>query len=141
MTSKLVCAIDGSKASNNAVKFAIALAKRLAVPLCFLTIERVSESAVANRRFWDTRLLAAAEEQDQRELAEARDEALRAELRGVTCVVANARQVDAAIISYAHEQGFEHIVVGHTGHTAVSRIGSVAYGVVEKATCAVTIVK
>jgi len=140
MVSKILCAVDGSHASDSAVAFAADLARQLDVPLCFLSVEPVSEERATKARFWDSRMLTAADEQGRQELADARRKAEKAGVKDVTCTLVHGRDVDAAIVDYAGEHGFDQIVAGHTGRTAVSRIGSVAYGVAEKAQCPVTIV-
>jgi len=140
MVTKILCAVDGSHASEGAVAFAIDLSKQLGVPLCFLAVEPVTEGRASKGRFWDSRILSAADDQDRQELAQARGKAEKGGAKEVSCVVVHARDVDGAIVDYASENGFDHIVAGHTGRSATSRIGSVAYGVTEKAHCPVTIV-
>jgi len=140
MVSKILCAVDGSHASEGAVGFAAELAQQLGVPLCFLAVEPVTEDRASKGRFWDSRILTAAEDQDRKELAQARAKADAAGVKDASCVIVHARDVDGAIVDYASEHGFDHIVAGHTGRTATSRIGSVAYGIAEKAHCPVTIV-
>jgi len=140
MVAKILCAVDGSHASDGAVAFAVGLARQLGVPLCFLAVEPVTESRAAKGRFWDSRILDAVDSQDREELSGARRKAEEGGVADATCVVVHARDVDGAIVDYAQEHGFDHIVAGHTGRTATSRVGSVAYGVTEKAHCPVTIV-
>ena len=140
MVSKILCAADGSHASEGAVKFAVDFARQLGIPVCFLTVERVNAEQATKQRFWDSKILGAVVAQDRMELAAARKQAEKAGLSDITCVTVNGRDIDGAIVDYADEHGFDHIVVGHTGRSATSRIGSVAYGVAEKAHCAVTIV-
>lgn len=141
MLEKILCATDGSRASEAAVAFATNFARVLGVPVCFLTVERATPDKVQKSRYWGSEVLKAADEQTNRELAHARRHAEENGLQDVTCVTVQARDVDEAIAEYAASEGYDHIVTGHAGKTAMSRIGSVAYGVAEKANCPVTIVR
>ncbi len=50
---------------------------------------------------------------------------------------------DTAIVKYAEENDFNHIIVGSKGRSGISRIllGSVAEGIVRKSHCVVTVVR
>lgn len=141
MLEKILCATDGSRASESAVAFATNFARVLGVPICFLTVERATSDKVQKSRYWGSEVLKAADEQTNRELAYARRYAEESGVKDITCVTVQARDVDEAIAEYAASEGYDHIVTGHAGKTAMSRIGSVAYGVAEKANCPVTVVR
>ena len=141
MLQKILCATDGSRASESAVTFATDFARALGVPICFLAVERATTEKAEKSRYWGSEVLKVADEQTNRELAHARKHAEGQGLKDVTCVIVQARDVDEAIAEYAEREGYDHIVTGHAGETAMSRIGSVAYGVAEKARCPVTIVR
>lgn len=141
MVKKILCATDGSRASEAAVAFATDFAKALGIPLCFLTVERATSEKAQKSRYWGSEVLKAADEQTSRELAYARRHAEEHGVKDVKCVTVQAREVDEAIAEYAATEGYGHIVTGHAGKTAMSRIGSVAYGVAEKANCPVTVVR
>ena len=143
MANKILCATDGSAASNKAVDAAIELANKMGASLAFLTVERVTLDTAADSAFWDSRVLGAADAQAHRVLAAAEAKARGAGLSGVECVTTQGNNIAAAIISYAEQNGFDHIVTGSVGRTGVARLllGSVAGDVVAKAHCPVTVVR
>ncbi len=146
MKIKLLCATDGSHASEKAVEWAVELTKllegkKLEVSLTFLTVSTLPEEGEAVHGVQV--LKEAVDEQIYRELHSARVKALKAGLSDVTCVKAAGRNIAAAIIDYAEEGKYTHIITGSTGRTGVSRmlLGSVASEVVGKAHCPVTVVR
>lgn len=143
MINKLLCATDGSKASEKAVDFAVQFAKQLGVELTFVTVATVTEDAVSHTRFWNSEELQAIDEQVHRELASAESKAKAGGLAAYKCVAVHSPSISAGIIGYAEENGFDHIVAGSTGKTGISRMlmGSVASDVVAKAHCPVTVVR
>lgn len=143
MINKLLCATDGSKASEKAVDFAVQFAKQLGVELIFVTVATVTEDAVSHTRFWNSEELHAIDEQVHRELASAESKAKAGGLAAYKCVAVHSPSIPAGIIGYAEENGFDHIVAGSTGKTGISRMlmGSVASDVVAKAHCPVTVVR
>lgn len=148
MISKLLCATDGSNASEKAVDYAVDLVKSMAdigveIGLTFLTVVTVSEESASKTHFWDEVIIEASNEQTYQELHRARVKALKAGLKEVTLIQASGRNIAAAIIDFAEKEGYDHIVTGSTGRTGVVRLllGSVASDVVAKAHCPVTIVR
>lgn len=143
MIKKLLCATDGSIASDKAVDFAVEFAKQLGAQLTFVTVSTVTEDSVSHTRFWDSEELHAIDEQIHRELAGAEAKAKAAGLASFKCVTVQSPNIAAGIIGYAEEHGYEHIVTGSTGKTGISRMlmGSIASDVVAKAHCPVTIVR
>jgi len=140
---KLLCATDGSHASEKAVNLAVDLAKRLNAKLTFLTVSTVSQESAAKTHFWDDRILGAGDAQMQQELRAAAAAAEKAGLTDAVCAVASGRDIAAAIVDYAETHGFDHIITGSSGRTGASRLllGSVAAEVVAKAHCPVTIAR
>lgn len=143
MLTRILCATDGSKVSDKAVAFAIALARKLDAHLTFLAVETVTAEIAARSAFWDTSLLAAGEAQLRQELAAAVRLANEQGLARVEYATAQGRQIGKAIAYYAHEHGHDHIVMGSHGATGIERLmlGSVAQDVVAAAHCPVTIVR
>lgn len=143
MIRKILCATDGSVSSDKAVAAAVDLASQTGAALSFLTVERVTCESAARSAFWDSRVLDAAVAQTHRELAAAEARARAAGLSRVECVTAQGDQVAAAIIAYAREGGFDHVITGSMGRTGLSRalLGSVAADVVAGAHCPVTVVR
>lgn len=143
MLEKILCAIDGSHSSEKAVDFAVALANKVGAELTFVIIRTMDAQHAAKERYWDSRVLGAAEMQAQQEFAAARKAANAAGLDGIECVEAYGRDIGGAIVDFAEKQGFGHIVTGSSGRSGVERLvlGSVAADVVAKAHCPVTIAR
>lgn len=138
MIRKILLGYDGSRAADDAFRFALDLARKYAAELHLLAVARppemgddVETEAVieSSRRHYD-RLLGQ----------------LDARLAGEG-VAAQAHVVVGhpaeQIVRYADAHGIDHIVVGHRGHTLFERwlIGSVARQVIAYAHCAVTVVR
>lgn len=145
MPKKILCATDGSHVSQKAVEFACRFAKEnQGASLVFATVDRLSQEDLAEDipLSWDSRLVDAAEEEAAQQLKAAE---LVAKQQGVEAsyVLLRSRNTPAAIIGYAEKEGIDHIVTGSIGRTGVSRLllGSVAWEVVTKAHCPVTIVR
>jgi nucleotide-binding universal stress UspA family protein len=144
MIKKLMCATDGSAASAKAVEFACNLANQLGIGVTFLTVDPVTQANLANApRSFDSTIISAINEQEQKELHAAEKTAREKSVKEVTAVVAHGHNIAATIINYAEENGFDHILVGSTGRTGISRmlLGSIASDVVAKAHCPVTVVR
>ncbi len=144
LINKILCPTDGSITAEKAVDFAVRFAKLLEVPLTFLLVSRITEESASEIRYRGSTLIEAANLQDFMELSSAHGVAAEAGVAKVDCARVYARRnVAAAIIEYAEEEKFSHIVMGSMGRTGVARIllGSVAADVVHKAHCPVTIVR
>lgn len=143
MLTRILCATDGSRVSEQAVAFAVELAKRCHAPLTFLTVTTVSAEIAARTTFWDTTLLDAGAALTRQELAAAARLAGEAGLEEVDYATVQGRHIGKAIAYYAHEHGYDHIVMGSHGATGIERLmlGSVASDVVAAAHCPVTIVR
>ncbi len=143
MIRKILCATDGSHSSEKAVAAAVDLASQTGAALAFITVERVTAAAAARSAFWDSRVLDAATAQTHGELAAAEARARAAGLSRVECVTTQGGDVAGAIVAYAREGGFDHVVTGSVGRTGLARalLGSVAADVVTKAHCPVTVVR
>jgi nucleotide-binding universal stress UspA family protein len=129
------------------VEFAINLVNNFTnMELTFLLVTRLSgeEPDVDDSRYRGAAIIKAAEIQDHMELDAACTLAKKAGVDKLQCTKAHSRRnIAAAIVDYAEKEGFEHIVMGSTGRTGVSRVllGSVASEVVAKAHCPVTVVR
>lgn len=142
MFDKVLCAIDGSRAAGRAVDYAVRLAGHCGSELRFITVSTVSSQSAAKSPFWDTQLFEAGETLIARELSEAVAAARAAGLEKVDCVTVTGRDIAAAIVGYAVEKGFDHIVMGSTGHSAFGRMltGSVVDDVLNRDHPPVTVV-
>jgi nucleotide-binding universal stress UspA family protein len=142
MPKKILCAVDGSKASADAADCAVDLAKSSGAKLTFLNINIIP---ARSRRtyFWDAELLSAADAQSHKALNAAGKIAKAAKFDGFDCVVATGNTVADAIVSYADKNKSDHIVMGTATTNELARlfIGSVAMAVVSHAHCPVTVVK
>lgn len=140
---KLLCAIDGSYPSVRAVEIATELAQALRVPIAFLTINPASEKRAPETQFWDERIIAAADAQLNKVLADAASVARRAGLLDFSCIVVDGVNIGTAIVDYAGKKGFDHIIVGSYRPSVRfgARLGSVAVDVVKRACCPVTVVR
>jgi nucleotide-binding universal stress UspA family protein len=143
MLNRILCATDGSKSSEKAVDFAIRLARQEEAELTFVTVNTVSDEAASHTYFWDSSVLEAGDAQIDRELQMAEGKAKAAGLTNFRSVTAHGKNIAATLIGFAEESGHDHIVTGSVGRTGVARLlmGSVAYEVVSKAHCPVTIVR
>jgi nucleotide-binding universal stress UspA family protein len=140
MPKKILCAVDGSKASKAAAACAVELAKATGSKLTFLNVNVVP---VASRRthFWDASLVSAAQQQTNKQLAAAAKIAKAAKVEDAACAMATGGSVAKAIVGYADKNGFTHIVMGTGVTSELQRIflGSVASWVIGHASCPVTV--
>lgn len=143
MNNKLLCATDGSHSSDKAVDYAVALAGKTGAHLTFFTVNRITNSDLAHRYFWDSNMLNAADAQMQDELQAAMTKAKAAGLSDVACATEGGHNIAACIIDFAEKNGYDHIITGTVGRTGVSRmlLGSIAQDVIVKAHCPVTVVR
>lgn len=143
VTTRVLCAIDAAYPSRPAVEAAVEMARLLDVPVAFLAVNPVYEEGPSRTRIWDERIAAAVEAHLSRILADASLLARRAGLADFECVVAAGVDIAAAIVDYAQENGFDHIVFGSSrpDGPADTAHGSIAAAVVRTAGCAVTIVR
>jgi len=142
MPKKILCAVDGSHASDRAAACAVELAKETGAKLTFVHVNTVPQDLIAKTWFWDETLLSAVNAQIQAQLAHGQKIATS---RGVdfSSVVVTGNRVSSAIASYAKEKEVDHIVMGTSVTNDVERLflGSVATEVVSTAHCPVTIVR
>jgi nucleotide-binding universal stress UspA family protein len=137
MTKKVLCAIDDTDHSKPAVVQAAELSSKLAAPLTVCTVNALQgglrgppiylhDDADVKKMLADAHSLA--QEHGAKRTSEV-------ELRG--------REIATAIIQYAEENGFDHIVAGAGHKRGLSRLalGSVAEDLVERAHCSVTIAR
>jgi nucleotide-binding universal stress UspA family protein len=142
-SKKLLCAIDGSRASEKVATFAVDLAKIMNAELVFLTVEMVTPERAAKTYFWDSRLLEAGEAIVHRDLGLAMKKASEAGLSKASCVTTNGRDIAEAIVGYAEAHECDQIIVGSAGRSGIAKLvlGSVAQGVAAKAHEPVTVVR
>lgn len=134
---KILCATDGTSHSDHAVQLAGEMAGKLGADLVICTVNVARGGARAP-------LIYAMEESDvKRILDEAAAAAKKAGAKNVSEVALRSREAAAAIVQYAEENGFDHIITGTGDKHGVSRLmlGSVASDVSGRAHCSVTVAR
>lgn len=140
MTTKILCAVDDTEYSKSAVDLAARLAKALGAELTLLAVNELMGGAggkggIAAYR-WDSADL-------KRVLDSATATAKQTGCSNAKTADVKSRDVARAIVIYAEDNGFDHIVVGTGGKSGLSRLmlGSVSRDVVARAHCAVTVAR
>jgi nucleotide-binding universal stress UspA family protein len=136
MPTKILCATDGSKHSEQATAFAAALARQTGAELIYLTVNPVLLARGTRTFLFD-------EEEVEKALNSAAAVGKNAGVKNIKRVTASGRDVGSVVVAYAEENGVDHIVVGSGGKGTPSRllIGSVSNDAVNKAHCPVTVVR
>ena len=137
MTTKILCAHDGSNHSDPAIKLAAELAKATGAELTCLAVN----VALGGPR--GPLLMTWENAEADAVLARAGKAAKAAGAPSVKTVLAKGRDPAGAIVHYAFENGFDHIVVGTGEKGAMKKlvIGSVSADVAAKAHCPVTVAR
>lgn len=137
MTHKILCAIDGTPHAIPAVDLACELSMRLAVPLTICTVNVLTGGMRGPTVY----------QKDDSAVLKVLDAAVSScKGKGHTRVdsqLLHARDVAVAIVQFADENGFDHIVTGTGDKGSVTRfaLGSVATDVVHRAHCPVTVAR
>ncbi len=137
MTQKILCATDGTSHSLQAVQLAAELSAKLGAPLTICTVN-VARGGIRGP------LIYTMEDTDvKRVLDNAAAEARKSGAAKVEEVALRSREAAAAIVQYAEENGYGHIVVGTGDKHGLSRLvlGSVAADVAGRAHATVTIAR
>lgn len=134
---KILCAYDGTEHAKQAVREAAQLAKATDAKLTIMVVNVALGTPRAPAMYqWE------APEADKI-AEEARSVALGTGAPQADLVVARARDPAGAVIHYAHEHGFDHIVTGTGEKGALAKLvlGSVSHAIVSKAHCSVTVAR
>jgi nucleotide-binding universal stress UspA family protein len=137
MVYRILCASDGSQHASQAIQYASDLAKRMGGELTIAAVNVVKGGVRGPViHAWDD---AAGKTLLDKAAAQAR----AAGTGTVKEVLLQSREVSAAIVRYAEENKFDHIVTGTGDNKGVSRLilGSVAADIARSAHCSVTIVR
>ena len=137
MTKKILCATDGTAHSAHAVDLAAELSARLGASLaiCIVNVGRGGTRGP---------LIFTLEDAEVKSILDnAAAAARKAGAAKVEEIALRSREAAAAIVQYAEENGFDHIVTGTGDKHGVSRLvlGSVAADVASRAHCTVTIAR
>ncbi|MFM8747089.1 MAG: universal stress protein [Aestuariivirga sp.] len=137
MTKKILCATDGTEHSAHAVELAATLAARLGARLSICAVN------VAHGGARGPLIYAWEDDQVKKVLDSAAAVARQAGAHAVEELALRSREAASAIVQYAEENGFDHIVVGTGDKRGVSRLvlGSVAADVAGRAHCSVTVAR
>lgn len=138
MIRKLLLGYDGSESARAAAELAIEFARKFTAELHIVAVaqEPPITSDVEVEAFID-----ASRQYYDRLLAEVRSRLAGEPFATVaTSVVGHPAE---QLINYAETHGIDHIVIGHRGHSLLTRfmIGTVAHRVLIYAHCAVTVVR
>jgi nucleotide-binding universal stress UspA family protein len=137
MTKKILCATDGTEHSAHAVELAATLAAKLGAKLSICVVNVAHGGARGPLIYtWE-------DEQVKKLLDSAAAAARKAGAHTVEELTLRSREAASAIVQYAEENGFDHIVVGTGDKRGVSRLvlGSVAADVAGRAHCSVTVAR
>jgi len=140
MPKKILCAVDGSLASDRAAACAVELAKDTGGKLTLVYVNTVPDR-IAKKSFWDETLLSAVKTQIKERLGSGQKIAANHGLADVSSVVVKSNRVSTAIASYAKEKEFEPYRHGNRSDERRLFLGSVATEVVSASHCPVTIVR
>ncbi|MBU6460172.1 MAG: universal stress protein [Proteobacteria bacterium] len=142
--TKLLCATDGSPASEKAVSFAAEISKAMQLPLTFFSVyppETGSHSS--DLAYWGAVVVDAGHLKPESVLGRAAKHANNTGFYQVRCVKAFGKHVAQAIADYARVNQYDLIVVGTVGRTGASRLvlGSVAKDLIGYAHCGVSVIR
>lgn len=137
MTKKILCAIDGTDHSAHAIQLAAEMSAKLgsALSICAVNVAHGGTRGPLIYNWEDAEV--------KRILDSAAAEAKKAGATKVEEITLRSREAAAAIVQYAEENGYDHIVVGTGDKRGISRLvlGSVAADVAGRAHCSVTVAR
>lgn len=137
MTKKILCPTDGTDHSMVGLAAAAELAALAKVPLtvCVVNIAHGGARGPTINHWTDAEV---------KQLLDEAEAAAKAKgLAEVNTVVLLSREAAPAIVAYAEQNGYDHIVMGTGDKRGVSRLvlGSVAADVAGRAHCTVTVAR
>lgn len=142
MTSKILCAVNGSAEADHAAACAADLAKGTGAFLTFVNVNVMARGPLARDGYWDEMQLEAPDLQGHAVLGHPTDFAQSHGVDRFNAVVISGDRVYTALLSYAENKGYDHIVLGTHITNGLRRLieGSTASDVFTHAHCPVTIV-
>ena len=137
MINKILCATDGTEHSAHAVELAAQMAAKFGAKLAICAVN------VAHGGSRGPLIYTWEDDQVKKVLDSAASVARNLGAGAVEELALRSREAAAAIVQYAEENGFDHIVVGTGDKRGVSRLvlGSVAADVAGRAHCGVTVAR
>jgi nucleotide-binding universal stress UspA family protein len=146
--TKILVGIDGSEASLDASRYAIAIAKKYNSHLNAIYVHHLHGIKSVSSTFITAPTYGVTGFEEEKRRAQEWLDQIKSEGHGEgveldTEIVEGATSVEAAIVEYAEREGTNLIVVGTRGRTGFKRLllGSVALGVVTYSHCPVMVVK
>lgn len=137
MTTKILCPTDGTDHSNVAVSAAAELAVKYGCPLtlCVINVAHGGARGPLIHHWTDAEVA--------KILDDASALAAKSGIADVKRVDIVSREAAAGIVTYAEQNGYDHIVMGTGDKRGVSRLmlGSVAADVSGRAHCTVTVAR
>jgi nucleotide-binding universal stress UspA family protein len=137
MSGKILCATDGTGHSAHAIELAAKMSSKFGAALAICMVNEARGGARGP-------IIYAHEDSDiERILSDAAAAAKKHGVKTVEQVTLKARDAAAAIVRYAEENGFDHIVTGTGDKHGITRLvlGSVAGSVAARAHCTVTVAR
>jgi nucleotide-binding universal stress UspA family protein len=137
MTRKILCATDGTEHSAHAVELAATMAAKLGASLSICAVNVASGGARGPLIYtWE-------DDEVKKILDKAAAVARKAGAAQVDELALRSREAASALVQYAEENGYDHIVVGTGDKRGISRLvlGSVAADVAGRAHCSVTVAR
>lgn len=136
---KILCAVDDCEHSKIAARLAGTLAAATAADLTLLAVNELIGGYLrsdASARLWTA-------PQIRKLLDDATAEAQAAGATKIEAIETESRDVARAISQFAEQGGYDHVVIGSGGKSAVKRmvLGSVSGDVVNRAPCPVTVAR
>jgi nucleotide-binding universal stress UspA family protein len=137
MTKKILCATDGTEHAKRAVAQAAELSAAVGAPLTLCMVNVANGGARAPLIYMHE------DKEIERILRDGAAEAGKAGAKSVDEVALRGREPAQAIVTYANEHGYDHIVTGTGDKHGIKRLvlGSVAAAVASHAHCAVTVAR
>jgi nucleotide-binding universal stress UspA family protein len=146
--SKILVGIDGSAASLEASRYAIAIAKRYNSQLIAIFVLHLHGIRSVSSTFITAPTYGVSGVEEEKRAAQELLDRIKSEAHGVgvevgTEIVGGPTSVEATIVEYAEREGVSLIVIGTRGRTGFKRLllGSVALGVVKYSHCPVMVIK
>ena len=129
----ILVALDDSDVSWNAFNYAVIMAKQIGVEKITAIHSEIGGTKTKPEKIRDGKEI----------LAEAEERGKNKGVQVQTHILVRGHEPADDIVKFAEENNYNHIVIGHRGFTGLKRVllGSVAKEVVERAHCAVTVIR
>lgn len=141
--SKILCAVDFSPGSHQAMRAAIRIANEADAELVLVHIWNIPELPFTRQYVFSPEVMQELQEGSQGALATAVSEATALGARRLTSRLLNGMPRQEIVKLVEHDPAFDLVVVGTHGRTGLARVllGSIAEGIVRHAPCSVLVVR